>query len=45
MSGGEPRTGMMIGIPIYPLYTAIIAEFGAVPVSCKSGVLSAKLNC
>ena len=34
MTGHDsPQAGIMIPIPQYPLYTAILAEFNAVPVS------------
>lgn len=41
MSEGDPKAGISIPVPVYPLYTAIAAEFGAKPVS-GYGILSAQ---
>ena len=43
MSEGEPKAGICVPVPVYPLYTAVAAEFGAMPVSSHSLMLGLDL--
>ena len=43
MSEGEPKAGICVPVPVYPLYTAVAAEFGAMPVSSHYLMLGLQL--